>query len=64
MRTTTEHTFTLSEGTNVLVGPDKKKILKEFSKIRGGVKGDFIKQSIHDGKASERIVKILLGGEL
>lgn len=60
LRTTTEHTFTLSEGTNVLVGPNKQKLIKEFNKIHNGLSGNFVQQKTHDGKASERIVKILM----
>jgi UDP-N-acetylglucosamine 2-epimerase (non-hydrolysing) len=64
MRTTTEHVFTLSEGTNVIVGANKKRIVEEFNKLYDGLKGNFIENTLYDGKASERIVKILLGGEL
>lgn len=62
LRTTTEHTFTLSEGTNVLVGPNKESIVEEFNKIYNGLKGGFLLQKSHDGKASERIVEILMRG--
>jgi UDP-N-acetylglucosamine 2-epimerase len=57
----TERPITITEGTNTLVGSDREKILKESFRILNGKgkKGKIPK--LWDGKASERIVNILLG---
>ena len=60
LRTTTEHTFTLKAGANVLVGSDKHKLLKEFNKLYNGTRSFITKNILYDGKAAERIVKILM----
>ena len=59
LRDTTERPITLTQGTNVLVGNDTQKIAKEALKILDGQgkKGNCPK--LWDGKAAERIVKIL-----
>lgn len=59
IRDTTERPITVEEGTNILVGVDKDKIINEINKI---IKGDFKKGSVPeywDGRASERIVSHL-----
>ncbi|MCK4308266.1 UDP-N-acetylglucosamine 2-epimerase, partial [candidate division WOR-3 bacterium] len=60
LRENTERPITLTEGTNVLVGSNIKMIIDEAHKI---LDGDGGKRTNHpilwDGKASERIVKIL-----
>lgn len=59
LRENTERPITISEGTNILVGTDKEKIIREGLKIldqkgkTGGV------PELWDGKAAGRIVKIL-----
>jgi len=61
LRENTERPITIKEGTNTLVGSDRGKILKESFRILNGncKKGKIPK--LWDGKASERIVDILLG---
>lgn len=60
LRETTERPITVTEGTNVIVGSDKEKIIKESLKvIEGKAKNGKIPE-LWDGKAAERIVKILL----
>ena len=61
LRENTERPITITEGTNTLVGSDREKILKESYRILNGngKKGKIPK--LWDGKASERIVNILLG---
>lgn len=59
IRENTERPFTITKGTNVLVGRDPQKIIKEAKKIlNGSVKkaGDI---PLWDGKASTRIINIL-----
>ena len=51
LRENTERPITIEKGTNVLVGLDEKKILKEIDKI--------LKPRVWDGYASERICKII-----
>jgi UDP-N-acetylglucosamine 2-epimerase (non-hydrolysing) len=60
LRENTERPITVEVGTNTVVGTNPDRILKAFQKI---MKGDKTKGGIPelwDGKASERIVKILL----
>jgi UDP-N-acetylglucosamine 2-epimerase (non-hydrolysing) len=60
MRENTERPITVTEGTNVIVGTDKQKILDESEKIiRGNGKSGKIPE-FWDGKAAERIVNILI----
>jgi UDP-N-acetylglucosamine 2-epimerase (non-hydrolysing) len=60
LRENTERPVTVEVGTNTLVGTDPNGILKGFQKV---MKGDQKKGGIPelwDGKAAERIVRILL----
>ena len=60
LRENTERPVTVTEGTNELVGQDPKKIVEAANKI---LKGETKKGRIPrywDGKASERIIEILL----
>jgi UDP-N-acetylglucosamine 2-epimerase (non-hydrolysing) len=60
LRENTERPVTVSEGTNVLVGTDPKKIVAAALDILDG-KGKVGRvPAIWDGKAAERIVEILL----
>ncbi len=60
LRDNTERPITISLGTNILVGSDTKKIIAESDRILDGKgkKGQI--PPLWDGKASERIVKVLL----
>ena len=61
LRQNTERPVTIEEGTNILVGNDRSRILEESFKILNG-KGKKGKiPHLWDGRASERIVDILLG---
>ncbi len=60
LRTTTERPSTIEIGTNILVEPQKDKIIAEVSKI---LAGDYKKGRIPefwDGKAAERIADIIV----
>lgn len=59
IRNNTERPVTVEEGTNVLVGTDREKILKSANEIlsTGGKKGR--RPNLWDGRAAERIVKII-----
>ncbi len=61
VRENTERPITLSEGTNLLVGLDGRRLVEEARKVlRGeGKKGHVPK--LWDGHASARIVRTLLG---
>ncbi|MBD3248628.1 UDP-N-acetylglucosamine 2-epimerase (non-hydrolyzing) [Candidatus Woesearchaeota archaeon] len=59
MRPSTERPSTITEGTNVLVGNDKEKVLENFTKIIDGSFKEGKIPELWDGKAAERIVKIL-----
>jgi len=61
LRNNTERPSTIEQGTNVLVGVSKDKIIQESMKI---INGELRKHSIPelwDGNAAKRIVKILIG---
>ena len=60
LREETERPVTVSEGTNIIVGVDREKIINESLKLIEGdkIKGDI--PALWDGKAAERIVKVLL----
>lgn len=60
LRDSTERPITVKEGTNIIVGNDGARIIKEiFSVLNGKRKVGGIPR-FWDGKAAERIVKILL----
>lgn len=60
IRENTERPITVEEGTNYLVGTDKQKILQMAHEVlsTGGKKGR--RPELWDGRASERIVKVLM----
>lgn len=59
LRDTTERPITLSEGTNVLVKDDPKRIVEEVEKILGGNGRKGTCPKIWDGHTAERIVRVL-----
>lgn len=59
LRENTERPVTIKEGTNILVGRDNKKIVKESFNILDGKKKQGRRLKFWDGKASKRIVRIL-----
>ena len=60
LRANTERPVTITEGTNVLVGNDTDRIVEEASRILGGAAREARIPELWDGKASERIVEVLL----
>jgi UDP-N-acetylglucosamine 2-epimerase (non-hydrolysing) len=59
LRENTERPVTISEGTNVLVGADPRRILSEAHAVLGGRgKGGRV-PSLWDGKASERVADVI-----
>ena len=61
MRNNTERPITCMEGTNFLVGNTKEKILEAAQKILAGDIREGMIPEKWDGKAAERIVKVILG---
>jgi UDP-N-acetylglucosamine 2-epimerase (non-hydrolysing) len=59
VRENTERPITITEGTNMLVGTDTNRILKGYRDILNN-KSSYTRPKFWDGKASERIVQILL----
>jgi UDP-N-acetylglucosamine 2-epimerase (non-hydrolysing) len=59
VRDNTERPVTLTEGTNTLVGAEPVKILNGYREIMRSTK-TYSRPHLWDGRASERIVKILL----
>ena len=60
LRENTERPVTLTSGTNVLVGIDRDKIIRETRKRLNGFESDKQIPKFWDGKAAKRIVKILI----
>jgi UDP-N-acetylglucosamine 2-epimerase (non-hydrolysing) len=61
LRENTERPFTVSDGTNKVVGFDPKQILHEANRLLLGKGKRGRSYSLWDGRAAERIVRILLG---
>jgi UDP-N-acetylglucosamine 2-epimerase (non-hydrolysing) len=59
LRENTERPVTLKHGTNVLVGADPQKIIREFSRILEGARQPSSAPHFWDGNAAKRIVEIL-----
>jgi UDP-N-acetylglucosamine 2-epimerase (non-hydrolysing) len=59
IRENTERPITIDMGTNVLVGPHAERIIEETDKILSGNGKKGLIPDLWDGKAAERIVKIL-----
>ena len=60
IRENTERPITIEKGSNVLVGTDPTKIINETHKILRGEGKKGCRPDMWDGKAAERIVKILV----
>ena len=60
LRTETERPITVTEGTNIVVGLDKERIIKEVKRILSGKSKTGRIPERWDGKAAERIVDILI----
>jgi len=60
LRKNTERPITVKEGTNIIVGTNKEKIIEESNKILNGNSKSGRIPKFWDGKAAERIVKILI----
>ncbi|TRZ96060.1 UDP-N-acetylglucosamine 2-epimerase (non-hydrolyzing) [bacterium] len=60
IRENTERSITIKKGTNILVGTDSRKIIMETQNILSGKNKSGKIPRLWDGKAAERIVKILL----
>jgi len=61
LRENTERPVTLKHGTNVLVGADPEKIIREFSRVLEGAAKPAAPPHFWDGNAAKRIVQILAG---
>jgi len=59
LRNTTERPITISQGTNTLVGNDTEAIVREALKILAGEGKEGNCPELWDGKAAERIVRVL-----
>src|SRR6185312_4687321 len=60
VRNNTERPVTIETGTNILVGTDPKRVRKALENVlAGGLKPGSV-PPLWDGKASERIVRILM----
>lgn len=60
LRTTTERPITLTQGTNRLVGLDAERVQQAWAEIRRGAWPEGRLPELWDGKAAERIVRVLL----
>jgi UDP-N-acetylglucosamine 2-epimerase (non-hydrolysing) len=60
IRENTERPITIELGTNVLVGPNAERIIEETNKILSGNAKKGQVPELWDGKAAQRIVKILV----
>lgn len=60
LRNNTERPITIKQGTNVLVGNDPKKIIKEADKVLRGKIKPYRFPKYWDGKAAVRIVRMLV----
>ena len=60
LRENTERPVTLEHGTNVLVGADSEKIIREFSRVLNGARQPAPPPHFWDGHAARRIVRTLV----
>ena len=59
LRKNTERPITISQGTNILAGVNKKQILKLFKKNKYNINPRYKLPMFWDGKSSKRIIKVL-----
>jgi len=59
IRTNTERPITVAQGTNTIVGNDRKRIMAEAKKILKGKSKTGQRPKLWDGKAAKRICKII-----
>jgi UDP-N-acetylglucosamine 2-epimerase (non-hydrolysing) len=59
IRENTERPITITQGTNILVGTDERKIVEEATKILRGERKRRKTLKYWDGRAAGRIVKVL-----
>ncbi len=64
IRENTERPITVSEGTNILAGVKKEGIIRAAAQGLSGLKRERQVPEMWDGKAAERIVRVLLTGKL
>lgn len=63
IRENTERPITIEEGTNTLVGTSKKSILQAYKEFKSGKRKEGKVPELWDGKASERIVDVLINAK-
>ena len=59
IRDNTERPVTVKEGTNIIIGTSGDAIIKEYQKLRSGIKKRGSVPDLWDGKAAERIIDVL-----
>ena len=59
LRENTERPITINQGTNILAGVNKNKILQIFKKNKFNINSNYKLPEKWDGKSSQRIAKIL-----
>ena len=59
LRHNTERPVTIEHGTNIMVGPDKARILEAFRRIMNGDWKPAGPPEFWDGHAAERIVRVI-----
>jgi UDP-N-acetylglucosamine 2-epimerase (non-hydrolysing) len=64
LRENTERPVTLTQGTNVLVGSDCKRIIEEFGRVVNGQREIPAAPQLWDGNAAKRIIQTLVGEEM
>ncbi len=60
LRDTTERPVTLEQGTNVLVGSDPEKIIREFERVCSNREKTNRSPRYWDGNAAKRVIKVLM----
>jgi len=59
IRENTERPVTITQGTNILVGTDRERILKESLAILNGAVREHTLPELWDGKAADRVINII-----